>query len=110
MTTRRDRASETEAVAENFWQDLWAACHRKGMSSAGADLRRTPGVAIEVKATRGLDMMQALKQARSNAEGLELPVVMYRPQGYGAEKVDEWPCLMFAADLRRLLGEAHYGD
>lgn len=48
-----------------------------------------PGLAPEVKATAGQDFTGALRQAKANANGA-IPFVIYRPKGYGPEKIGQW--------------------
>ena len=107
---RKVRAAETERLAREFWKRVWPLCHTKGMSTPGRDIEATRGAAIEVKATRGLDIQGSLRQAKANSVEGEYPVVMYRPPGCGPEKVAQWPCVMYADDLARLFAEAGYAE
>lgn len=92
----------------------WFACHgwpyatSTGAGRSGIDIENVPALAIEVKATPG-DNSGALRQAVRNA-GDALPLVVWRPNGYGPERIGGWPCLLTLADLTMLLRAAGYGD
>lgn len=66
------------------------------------------GLAPEVKATEGQDFTGALRQAAGNANG-DLPFVVYRPRGYGPEKMGLWIVAMTLEDHTQLLKDAGYG-
>jgi hypothetical protein len=95
-------------VAEWFHDRIWPYADSTGAGRSGIDVTNTPGVSVEVKATPG-DNTGALLQAVRNA-GDGLPVVVWRPNGYGPERIAQWPCLLTLADLTQLLLEAGYGN
>lgn len=68
-----------------------------------------PGLAPEVKATAQLDLTGSLRQAAKNA-GLDVPFVVYRPRGFGEERIGEWPVAIRLSDFTNLLLDAGYGD
>jgi hypothetical protein len=75
-------------------------------SLPGKDILNTPGLSIEVKATGEFDMLAALRQAAANAEPEDLPIAVYRPRGYGQEKLGQWPMFMRLEDGLDLLRRA----
>jgi hypothetical protein len=76
----------------------------------GSDVLNTPGVAVEVKSRRDLDLQAWLRQATKNASIEELPVVIHRPDGLGVTRVDEWPVTMRLYEFVLLLRKAGYGS
>lgn len=74
-------------------------------SLPGVDVYDIEGLAPEVKATTKIDLTGWLKQARHNA-GRDLPVVIYRPVGYGPERIPHWVAVLSLADLTWLLQQA----
>jgi hypothetical protein len=64
---------------------------------------------VEVKATRDNPLPAALRQAEKVASG-DLPVVIWRPDGYGPERIGQWIAAMRFSDLVELLRSAGYGD
>jgi hypothetical protein len=63
---------------------------------------------VEVKATAG-DVTGALQQAHRNRGG-GLPFVVWRPNGYGPERIASWPVILRLDDFTDLLHAAGYGD
>ena len=78
-----------EMVAEWFRNHGWHQAKSRPASLPGVDIYDMPGLAPEVKATAGQDFTGALRQARANADG-DIPFVIYRPKGYGPEKIGQW--------------------
>ncbi len=90
---------------------LFPAAEAIAASLPGADIKNTPEVYFEVKATEKQPTVEALKQAIKGARGTgDLPVVVYRPRGYGEARIDEWVASMTLQQLVRLLAEAGYGE
>lgn len=122
MTTRRQRAHDTERiVARWFAENGWPHAEPVGAGRAGSDVTGMPGLCVEVKARRALDLTGWLRQhARDVPQilngqgetirgGLSLPFVAFRPDGYGPEKIASWPVLMRLDDFTALLKQAGYG-
>lgn len=61
--------------------------------------------APEVKATAGQDFTGALRQARANAQDGEIPFVVYRPKGYGPEKIGQWVVALDLETFTQLMQE-----
>lgn len=71
-------------------------------SLAGRDILETPGWAIEVKATKEFNPTTFLTQAEKNA-GSDIPFAIYRPKGYGPEKVDKWVTMTTLGAMRGII-------
>ena len=102
---RRGRKSQ-EIVAE--WFRLHGAPQAKSRPASlpGTDVYDVPGLAIEVKSTRDLDLTGALRQSVKNAQPNEYPIVVYRPAGYGPERISDWPVVMHMSSFIRLARRA----
>lgn len=92
------------------WYNLhgWENATSRPASEPGKDIMRMLGLAPEVKATAEENFTGALKQAHVNANG-ELAFVVYRPKGYGPEKIGLWLVAMRLEDHTQLLKDAGYG-
>ena len=103
------RWSETQHAAAAYLRDRgWPYAEPVGNGRPGADVTGTPGLSVEVKALSDDRRPAAmLKQAAKRAG---LPVVIYRPPGYGPANVAEWPCILRLEDVANLLAAAGYGD
>lgn len=97
---RRGRASQ-ELVAEWLRGHGYPKAESRPASLPGTDIMHAEGLACEVKATVGLDMLAALRQSEANAADNELPIVVYRPKGYGPEKLGDWVVLMSLRNFSR---------
>lgn len=97
---RRGRATQ-ELVAGWLRYHGYPLATSVAASLPGKDILATPGLAVEVKATDGLDILGALRQASANAYKDELPIVVYRPKGYGPDKIGDWPVVMSLRDFSR---------
>ena len=84
-----------------------ATTHRAALGRNGAhqeaDIVGVPGVAVEVKARRSLDIPGSLRQAERAAVGSQIPVVVAKPIGVGLGQVAYWPCIMYLRHLVPLL-------
>jgi hypothetical protein len=67
-----------------------------------------PGLLVEVKARRDFSVTTWLKQHR-HATGAHWAFIVYRPDGYGPERIASWPVTMRLDDFTALLHEAGYG-
>jgi len=89
-------------------QQGWENATSRPASEPGKDIMRMLGLAPEVKATAEENFTGALKQAKTNANG-DLAYVIYRPKGYGPEKIGQWIVAMTLEDHTQLLKDAGYG-
>lgn len=107
---RVSRGRQTqELAAAYFRQRLHSGAKSRPASLPGTDIYDLPGLAPEVKATAGQDFTGALRQARANANG-DVPFVIYRPGGYGPERIDQWVVAFDFATAVELLRKAGYGE
>lgn len=110
QATRKARGAETQRIVANAWKlDGWAYVEPIGAGAPGRDLTGTPGVGVEIKARADLDLTGWLRQTTRNA-GLDVPVLIVRPNGYGPTTVDDWPGITTHGWIRRLLRMAGYGE
>ena len=103
---RRGRKSQ-DLLAEWFNRHGWGEAEAIAASLPGRDIKGMPDLAPEVKATRGLPGVSALKQAKANA-GKDLAFVIYRPPGYGEARIAEWLVSLDLDDFTQLLLAAGY--
>lgn len=103
------RGRKTQEIAAQFYRDNGQPDARAVAASLpGKDILNVMLTAPEVKTARDFDMLKAMRQAKRNAEEGELPYVIYRPDGYGPERVAEWPVIMTFEEVIRLQREAGY--
>jgi len=121
MPTRKQRGSETQsAVALWFKAHGWPYAESTGAGRNGTDVTGMPGLLVEVKARRDLNLTTWLKQhdqeslqvAAHGPPGTWLPrcFIVHRPDGYGPARIAEWPVTMRLDDFTALLHEAGYGS
>ena len=124
----RGRQSQ-EWLAERLRDEGWTDAKSRSASLPGMDVYDVPGLAPEVKATEGQDFTGALRQAQKNAGDnpcdfhketagsasadcndctRALPFVVYRPRGYGKERMDDWVVALRLEDMISLLKKAGY--
>jgi hypothetical protein len=95
MGARQVRGRESEFIVARLYQRYGASlAEAVPKFLAGRDIRRVPNIAPEP--------VSWTKQAKKNALPDEIPVVHYRPNGYGESKVDDWPVLLRTEDFMRL--------
>lgn len=102
------RARKTQRIFAEHVRWLWPFASSRGGSEPGPDIENTPGIDFELKATRDNPLLKAMKQLRKRSNGA-LGVVVWRPDGYGEERVDDWIMAVRVADGLKLLQEAGYG-
>lgn len=87
---RVSRGRESQVwLAEHFREAGWVNAESRAASLPGTDVLGMPGWAPEVKATEKENLTGALRQAAKNSGG-DIPFVVYRPRGYGREKIGQW--------------------
>lgn len=104
-TGRVSRGRKSQDLAAEFLRPLFPMIRAVAASLKGKDLLETPGWSFEMKATEKFSPTAALKQAREAAADGEIPVAIYRPRGYGPEKIDKWVVMMDFDQFRELLRE-----
>jgi hypothetical protein len=109
-TSRRSRSRETEQVVAEYLRPIYPQAVRVPASLPGADVLFTPGITVEVKATRSLNLTAWLKQSSARGSMDALPVVVSRPDGYGPERVSIWPATCPLWVLVVLLERGGFGE
>lgn len=105
---RVSRGRKTQELLAEFYREHgWENAQSRPASLPGVDIMGMPGLAPEVKATEGQDFTGALRQATANAGG-DFPFVIYRPRGYGPDKIGLWVVAMTLQDHMELLLEAGF--
>lgn len=110
----RGRASQ-EYVAAAL-RDLGLIYARSRPASLpGSDVENAPGLYIEVKATEaprpGVWVRDNARKAAATRRQYPgdpgpLPLVVFRPRGYGQDRLDDWPVMLRWADLVPVLRDA----
>ncbi len=109
MGARQVRGRESEFIIARLYQRFGAPlAEAVPKFLPGRDIRRIPNVAPEVKSSRDFEPLAWTRQAAKNALPGEIPVVHYRPNGYGETRVDDWPIVMRTIDFMNLLVAAGY--
>jgi hypothetical protein len=103
------RGRKTQDLVAQRLAHLFPDAQGVPASLGGVDIKNTPGVAIEVKATANVTLPAWLRQARKNAGPGDLPVAVYRPVGAGPETVDDWGVVMSFGDWVRILEALGFG-
>ena len=98
---RRGRKSQ-DLIADRI-RHLFPDAEGVPASRDGKDVLNTPGLAIEVKATANVSLPAWLRQAKKNAAPGDLPVAIYRPNGFGPERINDWAAVITLGDLIELL-------
>ncbi len=106
--SRKHRGYRTQRIIAEYWRRHgWRFAEPQGAGSPGTDLTGTPGVAVEIKARRGLNLRDWMRQAQANA-GRMLPVLILRLDGQGETHLDEFPVVLRHDDFMVLLKDAGY--
>ncbi len=105
-TGRVSRGRKSQELAADYLSHLFPDVRAVAASLPGPDLLNTPGFSFEMKATERFSPTTALKQAREACEiEKEYPVAIYRPRGYGPEKIGKWVVMMDFDMFRGLVAE-----
>jgi hypothetical protein len=107
---RKHRGYESQRiVARYFAANGWPYAEPVGAGRTGSDVTGMPGLDIEVKARRGLDMPALLRQLGERAERELLGFGVLRLDGQGPASIHEWPVVLRLDDFTALLRAAGYG-
>lgn len=88
--SRIQRGRETEFLVAEYLRQFYPDVYATNKSAPGVDVANTGRLAIEVKATRGLNLLAALDQAHVRSTGSDIPIVIWRPNGYGLARIENW--------------------
>lgn len=106
---RKTRSRETEKAVAEALRGLYPDANAVPSALPGKDILNTPGLAVEVKARRNLDLPAWCRQSAKNAADGELPVVVSRPDGFGPASIGQWPVIITMESFLWLLECAGYG-
>lgn len=107
MTTPRvTRGRQTESLLAEYLKPWFPDAERIAAGLPGHDLKKVGRLAFEVKATTALPLLPALRQVRKRALPDEIPLVIWRPNGYGPERIKQWVAATDLDVLVDLLGKA----
>lgn len=113
MTNARvARGRKTQGLIADFMRAVWPKGKGREAFQAGTDIENTPGWRVEVKATSAGSILDALRQAEGHP-GRGTPVVIWRPNGYGEERIGKWVVAMRLEDFRQIanfLNETDFAD
>jgi hypothetical protein len=104
------RWSETQhLVAGWFAARGWPLARAVGTGRGGVDVDNMPGLGCEVKSSRDKEWRPTLwlRQARRHGG---VAFVVYRPTGFGPERMGKWPVVVDLSTFTALLRAAGYGD
>jgi hypothetical protein len=111
MTNGRvTRGRQTQNLAAAYLRGVFPDAESVAASLPGRDIKNTPGLSVEVKATTKGDLTGALRQAVRNGGDAEIPLVVWRPVGYGPERIADWVVAVRFGDALDILCRAGYGD
>lgn len=96
-------------VAQWFVENGWPYAEPVGAGRSGTDVTGMPGLDVEVKARRGLDLPQLLRQLDERAAHGNLGFGILRLDGQGPASIADWPVVLRLDDFTALLRAAGYG-
>jgi hypothetical protein len=104
-------AVSVEIAAEFLRGQGFPGAHPVAPGRQGTDILGCVGLHFEVKARRdwNAQLLTHLQQANKGA-GENLPMLLSRPDGYGPEKIADWPVTMRFEDWVTLARDAGYGS
>lgn len=90
-SSRVARGRKTQAlVAQWFRAHGWINAKSVEAFLPGKDIQQVDGFSIEVKATTVTPILTAITQAQNNSIDSDIPIVVWRPNGYGETRINEW--------------------
>jgi hypothetical protein len=108
---RKHRGYATQRIVANYLRGQgWAFAEPVGAGRAGSDITGTPSLDWEVKARRGFNPTEAMKQSADRAKSGVIPIVVLRPDGWGEAKIADFPAIVPLSVMTYLLKEAGYGS
>lgn len=103
--SRKHRGYATQRLLADRWNQsgFMPGCYPIGAGEAGADIQRTPGLEVEVKAQGDrMSLPAAVRQAAARALPGTYPIVVWRHPGQGPASIGEWTVTMSLDDFERL--------
>lgn len=96
--SRKVRGYDTERIVSERVRALWPFNHV--VRGPGPDLTETPGFSCEIKARRGLNLPEWMRQASRHSETHGgIPLLILRLDGQGPASVDDFPVVLRLADF-----------
>jgi hypothetical protein len=77
-------------MVADFLSAFYPGAYATNKSAPGNDIGGVGKLAIEVKATATSPLLPALRQAHARALPEEIPIGIWRPNGYGEARILEW--------------------
>ena len=101
------RGRKTQAlVAEYLRLHGVTDAESRPASLPGEDILNTGNLSIEVKTGGSQVLLAALRQSKRNGGPKKFPLVFWRPNGYGPEKIDQWVVVVSLSDMMTILRRA----
>lgn len=108
---RKHRGYATQRIVAQYMSEHgWPYAESTGAGRGGTDITGVPGIDVEVKARRNLNLTALINQLEERREPGVFPMAVVRPDGAGPTTVGQWPAVVPLSDLLALLQEAGYGD
>ena len=109
--SRKHRGYESQRIVARWFADHgWPFAEPVGAGRGGTDITGMPGLDVEVKARRGLDLPALLRQLEDRAAHGNLGFGILRLDGQGPASIASWPVVVTLADFTALLTAAGYGE
>lgn len=106
-TARVARGRKSQGIIADYMRSVWPLGRSRAASLSGVDIEDTPGWRVEVKGTRDCTLTAAMTQAEKHP-GEGTPIVVWRPDGYGPEKIGQWLVVMRLHNFRDIV-DKHNG-
>ena len=108
---RKHRGYQSQTIVAQWFRDSgWPYAEPVGAGRDGTDVTGMPGLDVEVKARRGLDLPALLRQLDERAEYGRLGFGVLRLDGQGPASISGWPVVLRLDDFTALLRAAGYGS
>jgi hypothetical protein len=108
---RKHRGYETQRIVADYLRTHgWPYAEPVGAGRPGSDITGIPGIDVECKARRKLDLTGTIRQQSERAGDGVVPLAIIRPDGFGPKRIDDWPVVMPLHVAVRLLREGGYGN
>lgn len=108
--SRKHRGYESQAIVARYLaQHGWPYAEPTGAGRQGSDVIGVLDIDVEVKARRGFDPLDAMKQQAERNDGLVLPFAVLRMDGQGEASIGAWPVVVRFDTFIHLLHNAGYG-
>lgn len=107
--SRKHRGYKSQDLVAQALRVIFPHAQSAGAGRTGVDITGTPGLAVEVKARRSMNLPAWLRQAAQESRA-GLPVVVHRPDGFGEASILQWPVTMTLETFMEFLKRAGFGE